>query len=378
MRKANQHTEKINELIIEGVTTLKDAVLFLDVNAKRKAEKTLQLKNTTEKIRNYKSSITVASRNIKSEESLRKEYERQLSELPDAGIDEEGVRSQLESIAELPWVSKVHLSGSTLFIDIPQGALKTVFYNRYVYGGGAYVEELLPAPTLLDMPAYRLFLNLGNLGNGWNRSRNLRLCLAEPGVLVSMPNPKGFGLTQASYAHWATHESPYTGAGGETMYGELCLNQYDEVLRNAGSNGLLDLLNEVAIYLQNSGWANAYRTKMTWAVTLGFAPYTDYLTRPLLSGESFKVIQEEMRHRLPLFLKENGLTPHMYQYGTESDGSATQNTTDRMWLENMVDNFRLELNPGNSDRTFSWTGSIRPNLIVTDEIDGTESPVVPF
>lgn len=322
MRKANQSNTP-GTLVIEG-SSLEAAVAHLDVNSKARREKERFIERIKRSRTDYKREITRMSKQLSRTDDEEKKAKAELAVMPDAMLSLEGARSMFETIAKLPWVGEVKLINGDLIITTRSGVLQTTFYDRVAYSGGRHQVELLEAPLVLPMPTYQLYLRLSAMGQpgAWDRSSALQIRLAEPRSLAFMPDARAFGMSQAGYAHWATYEQPVMGPKGpaEAVWGDLCLNRYREVFDKTNKAGLLDFLNEVVIFLQGAGWANAYRPKLTWAITLGFQPYTDNLTRPLLASESFEGIQSDRRQRMTAFLVANGLTQHMYDYGSMADG----------------------------------------------------------
>lgn len=328
MRKANQ-VQMEGELVVSD-PMLDTVVSLLDVSAKVRSQKQSDVTNVTRQIRTNKMQITQLSKRIGELDTQRKVLQKELDETPVSETSKDSILAQLTAISKLPWVAKAEVTeiGHTLLVDTRAGALKTVFHKRLAYDGNDTAEELLPEPLKLDMPTYQIRIDLRNMGGNWDRSGALMARLLDTQSLHYMPD-SSFPYRQGSYAHWASNESYwYPEQGRQSEFSGLCLNDYRSLMTEKGKLKLIDLLNEVVIFLQSSGWANAYRPKLRWAVTLGFQPYTHHLTRKLGNHESFDDIQDDLRTRLPKYLKENGITQHMYDYGTMGDEGS--NETERV------------------------------------------------
>lgn len=316
MRKANQQPSAPAELTLPALSALEKLAPHIDETARVREHAKNKLTNDKASIRRWKEQITALSTAIKNSEVSMKAQSESLKAMPKSEVDGENVKAQLEKVAKLPWIAKMKLEGTGLLITTREGALKTTFYKRIVYQQGSRIEELLPAPLTLPLPTYEIYLDLKNMGRNWDRSNNLELRLADPKSLLF--HVEESGAVQNAQAHWATSSGGWSAKvpEREASWSGLCLSQYASILEAAGKKSIADLLNEVAMYLQNSGWAHAYRQKMDWVMTLGYGPYSTYLLRPLLPSETFASIQEDMRRRLPEFLSKNGLTQHMIDYGS--------------------------------------------------------------
>ena len=304
--------------------SIERALTHMDVVAKERAGVESMIHSRKVNIRQMKQEITRISRRIRQENEAAATEEVTLAAMPKATMTKDDVIAKLREVANLPWVEKVTLSNDTrLTIKTRANTLKTTFFNRVVYKGGVRVRELLPRPLTLPMPEYELNVDLRNMGSGWHRSPSLLLRLANPSILTHHPKDvANLGYSFAAYAHWASHESPpyMGGSNSAANYSDLCLQDYRGQLSNAGNTSIVDFLNEVSIFLQESGWAHAFRQKEEWMCTLGFQPYVEQLMRPLADGETFESIQATTRERMAGFLSENRLTQHTYDYGSAADG----------------------------------------------------------
>lgn len=390
MRKATQINQPKQQgtLVVEGAASIKAALGYLDANAKRRGEAERNIKHATDSIRMYKQDITRLSKGIREKEEARKKAQTELEALPLSKISEADVKAQLESITKLPWVAKVKLMDNRLFVDTLPGALKTTFYKRYVYSRGRKIMEPLHEPLTLDMPTYQIFVNLENLGGNWDRNDALQIKLLDVQAMQFMPPSSECGFNQAAYAHWATSESYWFQGSGhrEANFGPLCLNQYRGVLDSAGAKGLSELLNEVVLYLQQAGWAHAYRYKLDWATQLGYQPYMFNLTRPLLPSETFESVQAASRVNLPKLLREYGVSQHMYEYGSEAEGADGNPHTADAIADRTANDMVNELLQGQMMRhvplpnasnweQFVYTNVPTPDVVVSNE---DEPPTVPF
>lgn len=380
MRKANQPNSAPAEFVADE-RSLELAVTHMDVAAKNRNAHQVRIDRAKRNIRDIKQNITRMSRDIRNISEEQKRYEVELAAMPVATMTVEDVKKQFDGIIKLPWVEKVVLlDGIVLLIDVRPGVLKTTFYDRVVYKGGQRVNELLHRPLSLPMPTYQIQVNVQNMGNSWHRNPSLSIRLKDPKTLKFNHPPNELGLTQAASAHWATHENQWHEGRGEAEWSDLCLEDYRGILVDAAKEGLPDLLNAVAVFLQESGWARAYRTKIAWFSTLGFEPYYVQLIRPLQEGETFEQIQASNRNRMSSFLQENGLTQHIYDYGSPAEGEVdTRSNMRAQQLREMVlDSFGAVPRRNLPDAFFTY-GEItldEPRLMVdSDEI---EPPNVPF
>lgn len=320
MKKANQKNTKAE--VITSVATLKRATDFLDENSRKLTKKKEQIKSSEDNIDYCEREIEERKRTVIELEQGLVFLKKELDDMPKNPGVVMKTKRMIENIGNLPWVSRVHLRGDSIIIDTRENSLRTVFFKRLVYKNGNRAEELLEKPLVLPMPRYQICIRLDNMGGTWDRNNKLQIRLLEPSSLKFHPNLNELGLYQTSYAHWASHETPSNSDTSEAVWSDLCLNNYISVLRDSGSKGLSELLNEIVMFLQQAGWASAYRSKMDWATTLGYQPYCTELLRPLLDNETFESVQKDMRKRLPQFLSDNGLTQHMYDYGALAEGES--------------------------------------------------------
>lgn len=342
MKKINQPTTE-GEVIIPPLA-LEKSIRFLDLNEKRRYELLETTKRLKRSVRDYKNEITKYSKIIRDFMNKIKLSTTELENLGESSTTIETVREQINSIGKLQWVSKVTLSedGTSILLKTRPGILKTVFHKRIVYKDGARIEELLTSPLVLPLPNYEIIVQLAALGGSFDRNNSLSVRLIDTDVLKFMPDPNQLGWVMSANAHWASGESSFTlGMNGvEGKWGALCLRDYASDLQESGKKGIIDLLNDTVMFLQNAGWANAYRPKLQWAVTLGFQPYYDNLVRPLLDSETFEQIKTSTRERLSKYLEENNMTEHMYYFGADAENSTQRNqiedTFNRMIYRDLV------------------------------------------
>lgn len=321
MRKANQQIKTTAEVSYSSENAVEKALDSFDANSKARSEYKRKIVREKRQIRAAKETISSYSRSIKAGEEVLKKWKTELAALPESTMTVDEVKALFGKIAGLPWVAKVKVGEDGVVITTATEALKTVFHRRIVYKNGERAHELLQSPLTLPMPTYNIFVKLTNLGNSFHRSSGLAIQLAEPETLKSHPDPDQLGLQQAGRAHWASNETRgFTGDSTDVRWGELCLSDYDTMLHSAGKTGIIELLNEIVMFLQGAGWAHAYRSKLEWAATLGFYPYFTNLLRPMNVSETYQSIQADTRRRLPEYLKQNGLTQHEYDFGSLPNG----------------------------------------------------------
>lgn len=302
---------------------------FLDVSNSSAAKLRKKIKLVESRLREDVRSIETYTTYVKdyTENKIEREKElatarEKLAALPQSTYTVETAREEIKRCRELPWIASINISNGWLTITTVPGVLQTTFYQRLAYFEGHRTEELLEAPITLPLPTYTLVICLENFQNqaSWTRNGNaLRLGLAIPSeASVFLPS---MGWNHEPHAHWATNEQGRR--AGET--GDVCLGDYDSNMTAASKRGLYDFLNELAVYLQTSGWQSAYRNKLSWAALLGNPTYNRYLTREVESRKELDQIVEKNRGSLQPFLKKYGLTMNEYLYGSVgSDETAVE------------------------------------------------------
>lgn len=306
MKKANQAA---------GIATYRERDVeqmlgFLDGKARKRGDFAANIERESGRARELERIIAVSNNDLEAVKLNLKKLEEEYATLPEEGMTVEDGKKLLDSIAALPWVEKVELDGNMLRIFTRQGTLKTDFYNRMVIGNGNRVNELLQEVATLPLPQYEIQIDLRNMGRSW---------AVNPALSIRLSNPNEFNSFQADEAGWV-HEPRAHWACNNTSgsWGTLCLGDYDSVLIQAGKKGLMELLMELAIFLQRSGWSSAYVNKVAWSILIGNPTYNQYLLRPFAVGEDVDSIVADNRKRKPDFLKRNNLTSNLYEYGSDS------------------------------------------------------------
>lgn len=265
-------------------------------------------------IKASKASIISSEKTIEEDKKMLEKSEKALKEVPNEAYALDELKAEIRQVAELEWVQTVHLKEGYLYITTKPGVLQTEFYERMAYYSGYRTTELLEEPLTLPLPTYSIRINLVNMGNAWTRSNALNMQLATPAETQMYNNGKSAGLSHQPFAHWATNESPYA-------WGSLCLGDYDHNLIEAGKRGLIEFMSELAVFLQSSGWSSAYRNKLVWAATLGFAPYEKFLLRAAEGRDDLTRISSERRSGLAAWLKKHGVSINRFMYGSDAGGT---------------------------------------------------------
>lgn len=305
--------------ILASTKELEKVLPFMNAQSRNRQVFVDELTKHKESIVAYEASIASMESDIerykKNIEVSKKEatkVEKKLSTLPESGYGLDQLREELSKVAQLAWIQTAFIKDTKLYLTTRPGILKTTFNERIVYKGGSRAAELLPEPLSLPLPTYEIVINLANMGGGrWALQPS---CL---GIKLAMASEyqsfigQNVGWNPEPHAHWAHN------AG--SSWGGLCLGSYDNILRDAGVEGLDALLTAIVEFLQLSGWASAYRPKLSWAVMLGNPIYNQYLTREAEEGENLADVQKKNRDSLPAFLEENNITLNEYTYGAPAD-----------------------------------------------------------
>ena len=305
MKKANQtpgtatYTER----------DLKELLSYLDTGARKRSNFEANIKREADKARNLEKQITIAGADLEATKLNLTKLETEFAALPEDGMGIEEGKALMDKIAGLPWVERVELNTNILHIFTRQGVLKTDFYNRMVIGNGNRTNELLMEVATLPLPQYEITLDLRNMGSSW---------AVNPALSIRLSNPQDYNSFQAMEGGWEVHEPrPHWACNNNPGdWGTLCLGDYDKNLFEGAKRGLLGLLEELAIFLQRSGWSSAYVNKVAWSTLMGNPVYNQYLLRAFRPGEDVDSIVADNRKRMADFLKANNLTSNMYQYGS--------------------------------------------------------------
>lgn len=306
MKKANQApgTAQYIENDLEGLLG------FLDQGARKRKTFKQNLEGQIARSRGLESTIAMATTDLEKSKADTIKMQAEFDAMPEAGMTIEEARELLLKISNLPWIEKIELDANMLTLFTRDGVLKTNFYNRMVIGDGNRANELLETPVLLPLPKYEIKLDLRNMGSTWAVNAALSIHLANPIDYSDFQAEEG-GWIHEPRAHWGCNNN-------DAGWGTLCLGDYDNMLFKASKQGLYELLIELAIYLQNSGWSSAYVNKVAWATLLGNPVYNKHLLRGFAPGETVDGILQDTRKRLAEFLKANNLTSNMYHYGSNS------------------------------------------------------------
>lgn len=308
MRKANQNTTPTEVIATEA--DYEGSLQYLDAGERKRETIKKSITRHKRNITNNENYVTHYQTELeKSKEALAKE-EKALADIPENKFGVEGFKAVIDKVASLPWIGNVVLKGTELTVTTVPGVLKTDFYERMVLGDGSRCTELLPEVLTLPLPSYEIRLALTNMGGTWANNNALSIKLAMPSEYSSFTE-LSCSWSHEPHAHWGSHDN----RGG---WATLCLGDYDRSLTAAGKEGIVELLSELAIYLQQSGWASAYRNKLAWSILLGNPVYNKYLTRGFNKGETIEEIQKAKRDNLQEWLKKNNLTHNQLQYGSLS------------------------------------------------------------
>lgn len=385
MRKANQTNTAAAILAIDGneVNALEIASSFVDTVARNRLKVSASIANTKKTTTSAKREIMRLTKLIMQNKEVIVAKEKELAAFPDSKLSIDAMKQQLEQITKLPWVESVLLkdSGHSIIVRTRENVLKTTFHNRMVYQKGQRALELLDKPLVLPMPQYEIHVRLQNMGHSWDRNNNLSIRIPDISGFVFMPDVNDIGWNQVVHGHWAAGDNGRMAAHREGDWGALCLNHYADSFEKSGKHSIIELLNEIVVYLQNAGWANAYRNKMEWAITLGCQTYITKLTRPLLQNESFEMIQEDTRVRLPAYLKEAGISQHEYQYGAPAEGEQIQtpNLTRDDLLRFYINGFARPMrNRVNDDGAIIGTAMSEPSPLDDDDDGDVEDDGIPI
>lgn len=317
MRKAQPKEEA--EVFVSDAD-LQTILPFLDKNARIRSniERTVRdlessLRTSTITIRNAEATIESNKRvTVRLERDL-ETHKKKLSETPEAEGGIEELKEELAAATRLPWVSSLHVSTTNLYITTRTGVLKTDFYERVAYRNGSRTTELLPEPLSLPLPTYEIIINLGNMGNSWAVNANLQVRLAvKTESQFFAANDSGW--SHQVQAHWASNER-----SASYDWAPLCLGDYDAVLMEASKRGIVELLSELAVFLQTSGWSSAYRPRLTWAAIMGNPVYNQHLLRKLVGDEQVEQVQAKHREEVPDWLKKHGVSMSQFTYGSGID-----------------------------------------------------------
>lgn len=218
------------------------------------------------------------------------QFKAKKSITPETMASEEEVEAVLKRVARMPWVEKLELTGTRLIVYTRKDSLKTVLDERMVaLGEGGRAIEFME-PQEVSLPQYKLNIALTNLGEGgWSMNiETLAIALFNQEDIMYPDKEAGKLVRQRMDAHWAS-----SGANGQfSAWENLCLGDSANDVQKASAKGLVELLSEIATYLQVSDDPNAFRRKYDWAAGLGKHGY-EFIVRQAEAGETAQSIEKK-------------------------------------------------------------------------------------
>lgn len=337
MRKAE--SVKVEKTVSASDTNIKNATGYFDAGNRERMQLEDKIKQTENELTNWIEAQQEANRQTESLKGTLEKNKKKLADIPASSVDEAKVKEVIAALSALPWVSIVHLGRDYLRVTAIPGALKTTFYNQAVYKGGRTDYELLDAPLLLPLPTYDIAIKLSGLGGSrWANSNNLMLRCGSHGEFETFDFEEDMGLSSHHTAHWATNRNAFD-------WNNVCLGAWEEQLTQAAKEGVVELFNSIALFLQLSGWQGAYTSKNGWAATCGFIPYRLQLRRALGKRESHTSVRDHNRDALPGFLEKFGISSGMYETGSDYSQEQDQVPVGFDVLHPAINNGRIRVSP---------------------------------
>lgn len=277
--------------------------------------------------------------NAREQAEMDKE-EKRLAALPSEGerLTQETAMELLSQAAKLPWIQEIEATdGEYIVITTRPGVLKTRFFERIAYWRGYRQQEMLDEPVYLPLPQYRIMINSHYLGaDSWsNNGEAISISLADGDEVGDFAGTHT-GWHQETRAHWASH------AEDEGDWSDLCLGGYGDVYTKAAQEGLIELLNTVAMFLQSAGWSGAYLPKISWAIQLGKKEYNAALLREVENQEALEPIREQYRKDLAEAPKKFGVSLNEILYGSWDDDRREATIADALGIEEETHRESLE------------------------------------
>jgi len=237
----------------------------------------------------------------------------QLAKMPEGEMTADDMRAVLERVASMPWVDTVAVQGEYMTVRTRKGQLKTPFYSGIAYtSDGRRQEFMLDEVTYAEMPQYFIRISLAGIANKdmWY-DKNVRA------VAIRFADEDQFkdfiaetGLYHHLNAHW--------GCNGDAFeWDDLCLGGYADGFRAEANKGIPELLSAVSLYLQSSGWASAYRHRLQWASTLGFAPINEVIFKKVADRDALEEIRTQYQQDVRNVATKLGISVSMFFNGSE-------------------------------------------------------------
>lgn len=216
-----------------------------------------------------------------------KAEEKKLKELPDESVTETEALTIFSQLSALPWVEAVlpnYPNAGWLTLRTRPNSLFCTFYDRIVNVPGVEVKEVLPKPMKVAYPQYYISVNAlilkGELQRGHSMCKNGGLLFMD----LVLPTAAADLMTKVShyrYAHFAS-----AGSG----WSDICLGEHAAEVNSAFQKGIVAGFDAIAGYLQTAGSGHARRTKLKWAISLGYPPFYKVMYREKVEGEDLNAI----------------------------------------------------------------------------------------
>lgn len=301
-----------------------------------------QIRYLHNEINRYEESV------VSAETELAKQQARMDAASTDTGETEvQKLMAELEQVARLAWVEEVSVGsgGDLIEITTRSGLLKTRLEERHVFAPlvDGTVEMNDPVPVV-SLPKLKIAVSLRQVALGQQPWAN------NPSVFaLKLADPKEYGQKLPAHvasAGYGPSPAPHWACPSGVGYKKVCLGEYEQDFYDAAKKGIAPLLEQVAVFLQTSGWEHAYLRKWKWAMLLGNPAYNQYASRLASEDENIQEIQR--RHQRDVRATQQPEQTIVVSHTSFTDAISRGQLLNAQMMETLVESY----NPFNGEADF--------------------------